>query len=78
VAIRVKGLAGTGLHTENRVPCGASNPYVVGAAPSLRALSLRPYGIPQPHRATTPDQGARLRYEGPTQIPARLETLLTS
>jgi glutamine synthetase len=32
VAIRVKGLAGAGLHTENRVPCGASNPYLVGAA----------------------------------------------
>jgi len=28
VAIRVKGLAGTGLHTENRVPCGASNLWV--------------------------------------------------
>jgi Glutamine synthetase, catalytic domain len=32
VAIRVKGLAGAGLHTENRVPCGASNPYLVGVA----------------------------------------------
>jgi hypothetical protein len=32
VAIRVKGLAGAGLHAENRVPCGASNPYLVGAA----------------------------------------------
>lgn len=32
VAIWVKGLAGVGQHTQNRVPCSASNPYLVGAA----------------------------------------------
>jgi hypothetical protein len=42
VAIRVKGLAGAGLHTENRVPCGASNPYLVGAA----AIAARAEGAP--------------------------------
>ena len=32
VGIRVKGLKGEGAHLENRIPGGASNPYLVMAA----------------------------------------------
>jgi glutamine synthetase len=72
VAIRVKGLAGAGLHLENRVPCGASNPYLVGAAAIAAGLD----GIR--NRIEPPAQVEGLAYgmEGPTPIPTRLEAAL--
>jgi hypothetical protein len=69
VAIRVKGLAGAGLHTENRVPCGASNPYLVGAA-GLDGIR---------NRIEPPPATEGLAYgldNGPTPIPTRLEAAL--
>jgi len=72
VAIRVKGLAGAGLHTENRVPCGASNPYLVGAAAIAAGLDgLRNRIEPPP--AT---EGLAYGLDGPTPIPTRLEAAL--
>jgi glutamine synthetase len=72
VAIRVKGLAGQRLHVENRVPCGASNPYLVGAAAVAAGLD----GIR--NRIEPPPQTDGLAYglEGPTPIPTRLEVAL--
>jgi glutamine synthetase len=73
VAIRVKGLAGAGLHTENRVPCGASNPYLVGAAAIAAGLD----GIR--NRIEPPPETEGLAYgleDGPTPIPTRLEAAL--
>ncbi len=72
VAIRVKGLAGAGLHAENRVPCGASNPYLVGAAAIAAGLDgIRNHIEPPPSI-----DGLAYGMEGPTAIPARLETAL--
>jgi glutamine synthetase len=72
VAIRVKGLAGAGLHTENRAPCGASNPYLVGAAAIAAGLDgIRNHIEPPP-----PIEGLAYGMEGPTAIPTRLEAAL--
>ena len=72
VAIRVKGLAGAGLHTENRVPCGASNPYLVGAAAIAAGLDgIRNHLEPPP-----PTEGLAYGAEGPVPIPTRLEAAL--
>ncbi len=72
VAIRVKGLAGAGLHTENRVPCRASNPYLVGAPAIAAGLDgLRNRIEPPP--AT---EGLAYGLDGPTPIPTRLEAAL--
>jgi glutamine synthetase len=72
VAVRVKGLAGAGLHTENRVPCGASNPYLVGAAAIAAGLDgIRNHIEPPP-----PIEGLAYGMEGPAAIPTRLETAL--
>jgi glutamine synthetase len=73
VAIRVKALAGAALHTENRVPCGASNPYLVGAAAIAAGLD----GIRNQIEPPPPTEG--LAYgldDGPTPIPTRLEAAL--
>ena len=71
-AIRVKGLAGAGLHLENRTPCGASNPYLVGAAAVAAGLDgLRNRIEPPP--AT---DGVAYGVEGPAVIPTRLEAAL--
>ncbi len=72
VAIRVKGLAGAGLHTENRVPCGASNPYLVGAAAIAAGLD----GIRNRIEPPPPTEGLAYGIEGPTPIPTRLEAAL--
>jgi glutamine synthetase len=72
VAIRVKGLAGAGLHTENRAPCGASNPYLVGAAAIAAGLD----GIRNRIEPPPPLDGLAYGMEGPTPIPTRLETAL--
>ncbi len=68
----MKGLAGAGLHTENRVPCGASNPYLVGAAAIAAGLDgLRNHIEPPPGT-----EGLAYGIEGPTPIPTRLEAAL--
>ncbi len=73
VAIRVKGPAGAGLHTENRVPCGASNPYLVGAAAIAAGLD----GIRNQIEPPPPTEGLAYGLEdGPTPIPTRLEVAL--
>ena len=72
VAIRVKGLAGAGLHTENRVPCGASNPYLVGAAAIAAGLD----GIRNRIEPPPPTEGLAYGSDGPTPIPTRLEAAL--
>ncbi len=73
VAVRVKGLAGDRLHVENRVPCGASNPYLVGAAAIAAGLD----GIR--NQIEPPPATEGLAYgldDGPTPIPTRLEAAL--
>jgi glutamine synthetase len=72
VAIRVKGLPGTGLHIENRVPCGASNPYLVGAAAIAAGLD----GIRNRIEPPPPIHALAYGMEGPTLIPTRLEAAL--
>ena len=72
VAIRVKGLAGAGLHTENRVPCGASNPYLVGAAAIAAGLDgVRNHIEPPPAL-----EGLAYGIDAPPLIPNRLEGAL--
>ncbi len=72
VAIRVKGLAGARLHTENRVPCGASNPYLVGAAAIAAGLDgIRNHIEPPPAL-----EGLAYGIDGPPVIPNRLEAAL--
>jgi glutamine synthetase len=72
VAIRVKGLAGERLHTENRVPCGASNPYLVGAAAVAAGLD----GIRNRTEPPPALDGVAYGTEGPAAIPTRLEAAL--
>jgi len=70
--VRVKGLAGDRLHVENRVPCGASNPYLVGAAAIAAGLDgIRNHTEPPPET-----DGLAYGIDGPTPIPTRLETAL--
>src|SRR5919197_68064 len=71
VAIRVKGLAGAGLHTENRVPCGASNPYLVGAAAIAAGLD----GIRNRLEPPPALDGLAYGIDGPAAIPTRRELL---
>lgn len=72
VAIRVKGLAGRRLHVENRVPCGASNPYLVGAAAVAAGLD----GIRNRIEPPPALDGVAYGLEGPATIPTRLEAAL--
>jgi glutamine synthetase len=72
VAIRVKGLAGEQLHVENRVPCGASNPYLVGAAAVAAGLD----GIRNRIEPAAALDGVAYGIEGPAPIPTRLEAAL--
>ena len=72
VAIRVKGLAGEQLHVENRVPCGASNPYLVGAAAVAAGLDGLRNRI-EPEAAL---DGVAYGIEGPAPLPTRLEAAL--
>ncbi len=67
-----QGPAGTGLHTENRVSCGASNPYLVGAAAIAAALD----GIRNRIEPPPLTEGLAYGIEGPTPIPTRLEAAL--
>jgi glutamine synthetase len=71
-AIRVKGLTGAGLHLENRAPCGASNPYLVGAAAIAAGLDGLRNHIEPPAAV----DGLAYGMDGPTLIPTRLETAL--
>jgi len=68
--VRVKGLAGDRLHVENRVPCGASNPYLVGAA---GLDGIRNHTEPPPET-----EGLAYGLDGPVPIPTRLEAAWTS
>ncbi|HYY78535.1 MAG TPA: glutamine synthetase family protein [Actinomycetes bacterium] len=72
VAVRVKGLAGERLHVENRVPCGASNPYLVGAAAVAAGLD----GIRNHIEPPAALDGVAYGIEGPVRLPVRLEAAL--
>ncbi len=67
-----KGLAGKRLHVENRVPCGASNPYLVGAAAIAAGLD----GIRNRIEPPPKTDGLAYGLEGPTPIPTRLKAAL--
>jgi glutamine synthetase len=68
-----EGPGRAGLHTENRVPCGASNPYLVGAAAIAAGLD----GIRNQIEPPPPTEGLAYGLEdGPTPIPTRLEAAL--
>jgi glutamine synthetase len=70
----VKGLAGARLHLENRVPCGASNPYLVGAAAIAAGLDgIRNHIEPPP---ATDGLAYSAAGPTPTPIPTRLEGAL--
>ena len=60
------------LHTETRVPCGASNPYLVGAAAVAAGLD----GIRNRIEPPPALDGVAYGTEGPAAIPARLEAAL--
>jgi glutamine synthetase len=72
VAIRVKGLTGDRIHVENRVPCGASNPYLVGAAAIAAGLD----GIRNRIEPPPAIDGLAYGMDGPAGIPTRLEVAL--
>jgi glutamine synthetase len=67
-----QGAAGAGLHTENRVPCGASNPYLVGAAAIAAGLD----GIRNRIEPPPAIEGLAYGIDGPPLIPTRLEAAL--
>ncbi len=72
VAWRVKGLKGEGAHIENRVPGGASNPYLVMAGVVAAGLDGLKNHIEPPAETS----GIAYGLAGVADLPTRLETAL--
>jgi glutamine synthetase len=75
VAIRVKGEAGERLHIENRLGCGASNPYLLGASAIAAGLDGIRNRI-EPRPATDGIAYGLTGDDAPEAIPTRLEAAL--
>jgi glutamine synthetase len=71
---RMKNLDGQGAHIENRLPCGASNPYLVMA--SILAAGLD--GLKNKIEPPAETEGIAYGLTSVTDLPARLEQSLDS
>jgi len=72
VAIRIKGVRGANTHVENRIPCAASNPYLVMAG--LIAAGVD--GIRSQLQPPPPIDGIAYGMAGVTDLPATLADAL--
>ncbi len=72
VAIRIKGTRGAGTHTENRIPGGSSNPYLVQAACLAAGLD----GIANRIEPPPPVQGVAYDMDDIPVLPLTLEEAL--
>jgi glutamine synthetase len=72
VAVRVKGARGQETHLENRMPCTASNPYIVAAAILAAGLD----GLERQIEPPPPTAGIAYDDEQSTKLPQRLEESL--
>jgi glutamine synthetase len=68
VALRIKGVRGANTHVENRIPCAASNPYLVMAG--LIAAGID--GIRRQLAPPPPIDGIAYGLDGVTDLPATL------
>ena len=72
VGFRIKGLKGEGAHIENRLPGGASNPYLVMAGILAAGLD----GLRNQIEPPAPVEGIAYGMTGVTDLPRRLEEAL--
>jgi glutamine synthetase len=69
---RMKNLDGPGAHIENRLPCGASNPYLVMAGVLAAGLD----GLKNKTEPPAETEGIAYGLKGVTDLPTRLEQSL--
>jgi len=72
VGIRIKGVRGSNTHVENRVPCAASNPYLVMAGTIAAGLDGIRRGLEPP----APVAGMAYGMTGVTDLPTTLGAAL--
>jgi glutamine synthetase len=74
VGIRIKGIRGRNTHIENRIPCAASNPYLVLAGTVAAGLDGIHKGLEPP----VPVAGIAYGMSGVTDLPATLAEALNA
>jgi len=74
VGIRIKGIRGRNTHVENRIPCAASNPYLVLAGTVAAGLDGIRKGLEPP----APVAGIAYGMSGVTDLPATLAEALNA
>jgi glutamine synthetase len=72
VGLRIKGVRGANTHVENRIPCAASNPYLVIAG----AIAAGIDGIRNKLEPPEPVAGMAYGMAGVTELPATLGAAL--
>jgi glutamine synthetase len=72
VGLRIKSLKGEGAHVENRLPGGASNPYLVMAGVLAAGLD----GVRRRIEPPAPTEGIAYGLPGVTDLPQRLDQAL--
>jgi glutamine synthetase len=70
----VKGIRGENTHLENRIPCGASNPYLVLAGSIAAGID----GIRRELEPPAPIDGIAYGLEGVPDLPVSLEAALSA
>jgi glutamine synthetase len=72
VGIRIKGIRGSNTHVENRMPCAASNPYLVLAGTLAAGIDGISRGLEPP----APVEGMAYGMDGVTDLPTTLGAAL--
>lgn len=72
VGLRIKGIRGANTHVENRMPCAASNPYLVLAATIAAGIDGITRGLEPP----APVSGIAYGLAGVTDLPTTLSAAL--
>ena len=74
VGVRIKGIRGENTHVENRMPAGASNPYLVMAGTLAAGMD----GIRRGLELPPPIEGMAYGMENVTDLPTSLEAALAA
>jgi glutamine synthetase len=72
VGLRIKGIRGANTHVENRIPCGASNPYLLLAGTIAAGID----GIRNQLEPPAPINGMAYGITGVTDLPTSLGAAL--
>jgi glutamine synthetase len=75
VGIRIKGVRGANTHIENRIPCGASNPYLVMAGTIAAGIDGIRRGLEPPEPVAGMAYGMAGVSDLPTSLGAALDAL---